>query len=66
MSLVPHLPGKTSQQARHHGILMTTTGVLVLSVDSLLVRLAATNNWTILFWSGLIVVAQLGLRRDEG
>lgn len=52
------IPGN-SEQLRRHGILLATTGVLVLSVDSLLIRLAATDGWTILFWRGLFMLLAL-------
>jgi len=35
------------------GLLITILGVVILSPDALLVRLANTNSWTILFWRGL-------------
>jgi len=36
------------------GLLITLLGVFILSPDALLVRLADTDTWTILFWRGLI------------
>lgn len=45
--------------ARRHGILLAASGVLVLSFDSLLIRLAATDGWTILFWRGLFMLFTL-------
>jgi len=36
------------------GILITTLGVIILSPDALLVRLADSDTWTILFWRGLL------------
>ena len=41
------------------GLAITVTGVLVLSPDSLLVRLIATDPWTMVFWRG--VLTALGL-----
>ena len=34
------------------GLLITVTGVLVLTPDGLLVRLIAVDQWTLLFWRG--------------
>lgn len=48
-----------SQQAR--GILITVGGVLVLSPDSLLIRLIDTGAWTLLFWRGLLLCVGLNL-----
>lgn len=36
------------------GLTLTTLGVLILSFDSLLVRLTDTNDWTLLFWRGAL------------
>ena len=36
------------------GLLITTLGVLILSPDALLVRLANAETWSILFWRGLL------------
>lgn len=36
------------------GLLITILGVMILSPDSLFIRLANTNSWTILFWRGLL------------
>lgn len=36
------------------GLLITVLGVLILSPDALLIRLANTDSWTILFWRGLL------------
>ncbi|WP_148253628.1 DMT family transporter [Aidingimonas lacisalsi] len=43
------------------GLLMAAAGVTVLSVDSLLVRLAATDGWNIIFWRGGLMGLSLGL-----
>ena len=37
------------------GLIVTVAGILVLSPDSLLVRLIATDAWTLLFWRGLLM-----------
>ncbi len=36
------------------GLLLTTAGVLILTPDSLLVRLIEADHWTIMFWRGLL------------
>ncbi len=36
------------------GLLITILGGFILSPDALLVRLASSNTWTILFWRGLL------------
>ncbi len=36
------------------GLLITVLGVLILSPDALLIRLADSDTWTILFWRGLL------------
>lgn len=37
------------------GLIVTVAGILILSPDSLLVRLIATDAWTLLFWRGLLM-----------
>jgi drug/metabolite transporter (DMT)-like permease len=37
------------------GLLLTTAGVLVLSPDSLLIRVIDADPWTIVFWRGLLM-----------
>ncbi len=36
------------------GLLITVLGVFILSPDALLIRLANSDTWTILFWRGLL------------
>ncbi|HYW02674.1 MAG TPA: DMT family transporter [Gammaproteobacteria bacterium] len=43
-----------------HGMLLAATGVLVLSFDSLLVRLADTGAWNVVFWRGALIAASMG------
>jgi drug/metabolite transporter (DMT)-like permease len=43
------------------GLLLAGAGVLVLSPDSLLVRLIGADPWTLLFWRGLLLFAALFL-----
>ncbi len=38
------------------GILMTFIGVVILSPDSVLIRLTDADSWTVLFYRGLINV----------
>ena len=42
------------QDDRRKGLLITVSGVLVITPDSLLVRLISVDEWTILFWRGLL------------
>ncbi len=52
------------------GILITIGGVLILSPDSLLIRLTETDPWTLLFWRGLLMAIGLtvlvSLRTNRG
>ncbi|WP_035581405.1 DMT family transporter [Halomonas sp. TG39a] len=43
------------------GLLTVVLGVVFLSFDGLLIRLAHTNGWTIVFWRGLLMFCVLGL-----
>ena len=43
------------------GILYAVIGVLVLSPDSLLIRLVETDTWTVVFWRGFLMSAGLSL-----
>lgn len=48
--------------ARHsRGLLLATVGIIVLSFDSLLVRLASTDGWSIAFWRGALMAIVMGL-----
>jgi len=47
-------------RGRQRGLLLAGGGVLILSVDSLLVRLAAADGWTVLFWRGGLMAVSLG------
>lgn len=40
----------TNLKSHQRGLLMTLVGVLVLTPDALLIRLAETDHWTIMFW----------------
>ncbi len=50
-----HRPG------HRYGLMITTLGVLVLSPDSLLVRLIAVDQWTMVFWRGILTALALTL-----
>lgn len=43
------------------GLLIVVLGVVFLSFDGLLIRLAATDGWTVIFWRGLFMFCVLGL-----
>lgn len=43
------------------GLVLAAIGVTVLSLDSLLVRLATSNVWDIIFWRGALMGLALGL-----
>lgn len=48
--------------ARHsRGLMLATVGIVVLSFDSLLVRLAGTDGWNIAFWRGALMAIVMGL-----
>lgn len=48
MKALPQNPHST-------GLLIATAGVIVLSFDALLVRLADSDPWTVSFWRGLLI-----------
>ncbi|MBR9904951.1 MAG: EamA/RhaT family transporter, partial [Gammaproteobacteria bacterium] len=48
------------------GLLIVILGVLFLSFDGLLIRLADTDGWTIVFWRGLLMFCVLGLLCSAG
>lgn len=45
----------------HRGLLMVVLGVVFLSFDGLLIRLADTDGWTIVFWRGFLMFCVLGI-----
>ncbi|MES9856771.1 MAG: DMT family transporter [Sedimenticola sp.] len=45
--------------AHLQGTLIVGTGVLFISFDSLLIRLAHTDSWNIIFWRGLLMTVAL-------
>ncbi|MDW5377724.1 DMT family transporter [Halomonas sp. HP20-15] len=48
-------------QDHRRGLLLAAFGVLVLSFDSLLVRLASSDGWNIVFWRGSLMALSMGL-----
>lgn len=54
----PSRPGLLSNHLR--GIAIAVAGILVLSPDSLLVRLVRADGWTLLFWRGALLAGSLG------
>ena len=44
---------------RRTGVVIAAAGVLVLSFDALLVRLANTDEWNIVFWRGWLVMLSI-------
>ncbi len=57
-SMQPERIGGKADYVR--GFALATVGVVVLSPDSLLVRLIETDVWTLLFWRGLLAALALG------
>lgn len=56
------MPSPTEHKAdRLHGIAVTALGVLVLTPDSLLVRMIATDTWTLVFWRSLLMALSIAL-----
>ena len=57
------MPQLNSRLANDHarGLVLAIVGVLVLSPDSLLVRLIGADQWSLLFWRGLMTSLTLSL-----
>ncbi|MCB1753404.1 MAG: DMT family transporter [Gammaproteobacteria bacterium] len=55
------MPPQTSRLANDHarGLVLAIVGILILSPDSLLVRLIAADQWTLLFWRGMMTFVTL-------
>jgi drug/metabolite transporter (DMT)-like permease len=51
----------TMPSDRLRGLVLALTGVLVLSPDTLLIRLLESERWVILFWRGLLMALTLGV-----
>lgn len=52
-------PDATAQHSR--GLTLATLGIVILSFDSLLVRLAAADGWDIAFWRGALMALIMGV-----
>jgi drug/metabolite transporter (DMT)-like permease len=63
----PGLPGTgcpssgLTDSGHLRGIAIAVAGILVLSPDSLLVRLVQADGWTLLFWRGALLAGTLGI-----
>lgn len=57
------MPQQKSRFANDHarGLFLAIVGVLILSPDSLLVRLIEADQWSLLFWRGLMTCVTLSL-----
>lgn len=57
------MPQQKSRLANDHarGLVLAIVGILILSPDSLLIRLIAADQWTLLFWRGLMTFVTLTL-----
>ena len=62
------MPSAPPMSTHAKGILIASSGVIILSLDALLVRLAGTDPWTVSFWRGLLIGLTMTLvvivRRD--
>ncbi len=66
---MPATDRKTPSPSYAHGLLLTLCGVLLLTPDSLLVRMIGLDNWALIFWRGLLMAAALLIfhaLRDRG
>jgi drug/metabolite transporter (DMT)-like permease len=52
---------QSESQERLKGMAIVGVGVLLISFDGLLIRLAQTNSWNVVFWRGLFTFISLGL-----
>ncbi|WP_434362741.1 DMT family transporter [Parasalinivibrio latis] len=46
--------GDNNETLKRKGLVITSTGVAILSFDSLLIRLIEASEWTLLFWRGVL------------
>ncbi|MDX1593101.1 MAG: DMT family transporter [Gammaproteobacteria bacterium] len=65
------MPATVPATDHRRGILLAASGVLVLSFDALLIRLADVDPWTVAFWRGGLMALSLGVlvlvtTRSEG
>jgi drug/metabolite transporter (DMT)-like permease len=58
---LPPAPGSSARTVHARGLLITALGVLILTPDSLLIRLVAADPWTLTFWRGLLSALGMGL-----
>ena len=56
---MPPDDGKTPPPHYLRGLLLTLCGVLLLTPDSLLVRLIELGNWELIFWRGVLMAGAL-------
>ena len=54
-------PGGPTASTHARGLLLALTGVLLVSFDALLVRLAVAPHWDIVFWRGWLIGLTLGV-----
>ena len=52
---------RTGVRIHERGIVTVTAGVIVLSFDALLIRLAGTGAWEVIFWRGALIALSLTL-----
>ncbi|MGL1832230.1 DMT family transporter [Rhodocyclaceae bacterium SMB388] len=50
-----------ASEARRRGIGIASIGVLVLSFDALLIRLANASEWNVVFWRGWLMMLSIGV-----
>ena len=55
----PPMPAPAPVQDHERGIVTVTAGVIVLSFDALLIRLAAAGAWEVIFWRGALITLSL-------
>lgn len=54
--------GPTTRREEYRtGAVLAATGVIIVSFDALLVRLCATDGWSVSFWRGLFMAASIGV-----
>lgn len=61
LSSLPSKPNSETVPAHLRGTLIVGLGVLIISFDALLIRLAETDGWSVAFWRGLFMALSLGL-----
>jgi drug/metabolite transporter (DMT)-like permease len=52
---------ETNDRSQAKGLLLAFVGVMILTPDSLLIRMIEGGPWAILFWRGLLMMVGLGL-----